>query len=77
MITMSGLPRLSIRVAPAESLSLELQDFARAIRTGSWPGSDVTLSLEIVAAMESAEASMREGGTPRTIAAILESSQAA
>jgi predicted dehydrogenase len=65
------------RVAPAEPLSLELQDFARAVRTGEEPRSNVGLGLEIVAAMEGAEASMRERGAPRRIAPALEHSQAA
>ena len=58
------------RVAPAEPLSLELQDFANAIRTGEEPRSNVALGLEIVAAMEGAEASMRERGAPRSVAAF-------
>jgi len=57
------------RVAPAEPLSLELQDFAHAIRTGEEPRSNVGLGLEIVAAMESAEASMRERGAPLAVSA--------
>jgi predicted dehydrogenase len=65
------------RVAPAEPLSLELQDLARAIHTGSEPRSNVTLGLEIVATMESAEASMREHGAPRLVAPMLERAQAA
>jgi predicted dehydrogenase len=65
------------RVAPAEPLSLELQDFAHAIRTGEEPRSNVALGLEIVAAMEGAEDSMREGGTPRAIAPLLAPSRAA
>jgi predicted dehydrogenase len=65
------------RVAPAEPLSLELQDFARAIRTGEEPRSNVGLGLEIVAAMEGAEASMREHGAPRLIAPQLARAQAA
>jgi predicted dehydrogenase len=57
------------RVAPAEPLSLELQDFARSIRTGEEPRSNVGLGLEIVSVIETAEASMRERGTPRSVAA--------
>lgn len=55
------------RVAPAEPLSLELKDFAHAIRTGAQPRSNVDLGLEIVAVMESAETSMRERGAPRRV----------
>ena len=53
--------------AAAEPLRLELQDFANSIRTGAWPRSNVELGLEIVAAMESAETSMRERGAPRRV----------
>lgn len=59
------------RVAAAEPLSLELKDFAHAIHTGAQPRSNVDLGLEIVAAMESAETSMRQRGTPRRVAARL------
>jgi predicted dehydrogenase len=65
------------RVAPAEPLSLELQDFARSIRTGESPRSNVDLGVEIVAVMESAEASMRERGAPRLVAPALERLQVA
>jgi predicted dehydrogenase len=65
------------RVAPAEPLSLELQDFANSIHTGSEPRSSVSLGIEIVAAIESAEISMRERGAPRTVETMLESPRAA
>jgi predicted dehydrogenase len=52
------------RVEPAEPLRLELEDFARSIRTGSEPRSSLALGLEIVAAVELAEASLRAGGKP-------------
>jgi len=52
------------RVQPQEPLSLELQDFANAIRTGEEPRSNLALGVEIVAAVEMAEASMRENGAP-------------
>jgi predicted dehydrogenase len=55
------------RVPAAEPLHLELQDFANSIRTGASPRSNVELGLEIVAAMESAETSMRERGAPRRV----------
>jgi predicted dehydrogenase len=55
---------VSPRVEPQEPLRLELQDFARAIRTGEEPRSNVTLGLDIVATVEMAEASMRENGVP-------------
>ena len=57
------------RVQPQEPLSLELQDFAKAIRTGEEPRSNLALGVEIVAAVELAEASMREGGAPQELLA--------
>ena len=65
------------RIPPAEPLSLELQDFAKAIHTGEEPRSNVGLGLEIVAAMEGAETSMRDHGAPRLLAPLLERSRAA
>jgi predicted dehydrogenase len=52
------------RVEPQEPLRLELEDFARAIRTGEEPRSSLALGIEIVAAVELAEASLRAGGQP-------------
>jgi predicted dehydrogenase len=52
------------RVEAAEPLSLELQDFARAIHTGRVPRSHALLGLETVAAIEAAETSLRNGGEP-------------
>lgn len=60
------------RVEPAEPLRLELEDFARAIRTGSEPRSNVSLGIQIVAAVEMASASIRDNGTPLTLAPRLE-----
>ncbi len=57
------------RVQPQEPLRLELEDFARAIRTGSEPRSNVALGIEIVAAVEMASASIRDNGTPLALAA--------
>jgi predicted dehydrogenase len=56
------------RVQPQEPLSLELQDFANAIRTGEPPRSNLALGVEIVAAVEMAEASMRDNGVPLELA---------
>jgi predicted dehydrogenase len=55
------------RVEPQEPLRLELEDFARAIRTGEEPRSSIALGIEIVAAIELAEASLRAGGQPLTL----------
>jgi predicted dehydrogenase len=52
------------RVEPQEPLRLELEDFARSIRTGEEPRSSLALGIEIVAAVELAEASLRAGGQP-------------
>ena len=52
------------RVDPQEPLRLELEDFAHAIRTGEEPRSNLALGIEIVAAIELAETSLRAGGKP-------------
>jgi predicted dehydrogenase len=52
------------RLDAYEPLSLELEDFARAIHTGSTPRSSAQLGLEIVGAIEAAEASLRRRGAP-------------
>jgi predicted dehydrogenase len=56
------------RIEPQEPLRLELQDFARAIRTGEEPRSNAALGVEIVAAVEAAEISLRRGGLPYPLA---------
>lgn len=60
------------RVPPQEPLGLELKDFARAIRTGEEPRSNVALGLDIVAAVEMAQASMRDNGAPQSYTPITE-----
>jgi predicted dehydrogenase len=52
------------KVDAAEPLSLELEDFAAAIRTGREPQSNAELGVEIVAVIEAAEASLRRHGAP-------------
>jgi predicted dehydrogenase len=52
------------RLEPAEPLSLELQDFSRAIRTGRLPRSHAQLGLDTVSTIEAAETSLRLGGEP-------------
>src|SRR3954470_17513025 len=59
-----AIPRLDA----AEPLGQELSDFARAIRTGETPRSHARLGLEVVLAMEAAEASLRQGGAPVAVA---------
>jgi len=55
------------RVEPQEPLRLELEDFARAIRTGREPHSNLDLGIEIVAAVESIQASMLRCGAPLSL----------
>jgi predicted dehydrogenase len=64
------------RVEPQEPLRLELEDFAHAIRTGEEPRSNLALGLEIVAIVEVAQASLREGGTPLALAPLVEEAAA-
>ena len=52
------------RVDAAEPLSLELADFARAVRTGATPRSHATLGYAVVGIIEAAEESLRRNGQP-------------
>jgi predicted dehydrogenase len=63
---------VSPRVQPQEPLRLELDDFARAIRTGEEPRSNAALGVQIVAAIELAEASMRANGVPFALESLSE-----
>jgi predicted dehydrogenase len=56
------------RIEAAEPLSLELADFANAIRTGEEPRSNSALGLEIVRALEAAHVSMERSGDPVALA---------
>jgi predicted dehydrogenase len=60
------------RVEAAEPLSLELQDFALAIRTGVMPRSHAQLGVETVAVIEAAETSLRLKGKPVALEPVLE-----
>jgi predicted dehydrogenase len=60
------------RLEPAEPLALELQDFAHCIRTGATPRSHAYLGVEVVAAMEAAQESLRRGGVPVSVAKVAE-----
>jgi predicted dehydrogenase len=64
------------RVDAHEPLSLELKDFANAIRTGEEPRSNVSLGLDIVGAVEQAQASMLLNGAPQTCVAREETAAA-
>lgn len=52
------------RLDAVEPLSLELADFAQAIRKGTEPQSSGRLGVEIVRAMEAAHASLERAGEP-------------
>jgi predicted dehydrogenase len=52
------------RIEAAEPLSLELADYARAIRTGDEPRSHGRLGLEIVRVLSAASLSMERDGVP-------------
>jgi predicted dehydrogenase len=53
------------RVDAHEPLSLELKDFAHAIRTGEEPRSNVSIGLDIVNAVEMALSSIQLNGAPQ------------
>jgi predicted dehydrogenase len=55
------------RIEPEEPLSLELEDFARAMRTGDEPRSNSALGLEIVRVVGAAERSLRNHGQPTVL----------
>ena len=52
------------RIEAAEPLALELEDFARAIATGSTPRSNSSLGLEVVRALDAVHRSMERSGEP-------------
>jgi predicted dehydrogenase len=52
------------RLEPAEPLGLELEDFARAIQTGTAPRSSGRLGVDIVRILEAAHASLTSSGAP-------------
>jgi predicted dehydrogenase len=56
-----SIPRVDAR----EPLSLELKDFAHAIRTGEEPRSNVSIGLDIVNAVEMALSSIQLNGAPQ------------
>jgi predicted dehydrogenase len=58
------------RIDAHEPLSLELADFARAIRKGTMPRSNAALGLEIVSVLEAADASLRRNGQPIALAPL-------
>jgi predicted dehydrogenase len=60
------------RIDAAEPLSLELADFANAIRTGERPRSHAELGYEIVLAIDAAEESLRRNGQPVAVTRVPE-----
>jgi predicted dehydrogenase len=62
------------RIEPEEPLSLELADFAHAIRTGEEPRSHARFALEIVRVLEAAERSLQNHGQPTVLGLDLSSS---
>ena len=64
------------RVEPKEPLRLELEDFARSIRTGEEPRSSLALGIEIVATIELAGDSMRRGGAPLALPVLADKAAA-
>ena len=64
---------VSPRVDAAEPLGLELDDFCRAIRTGSTPRASATLGIEVLRMVESAERSLTEGGARTAVPPAIES----
>jgi predicted dehydrogenase len=55
------------RIDAAEPLSLELEDFALAIRERKEPLSNARFGLEVVKAIEAAEMSLQQGGQPLNV----------
>jgi predicted dehydrogenase len=55
------------RIEAEEPLSLELEDFAKAIRTGKQPRSHTALGLEIVRVLAAAEQSLQNHGQPTVL----------
>lgn len=59
---------VSPRVDSAEPLSLELDDFCHAVRTGGQPRSSANLGVEVVRVIEAAERSQLDGGARTAVA---------
>ncbi len=65
------------RLDAAEPLALELEDFARAIATGSTPRSHARLGVEIVKVLEAAHLSLASSGGPVSLNGISPSDELA
>jgi predicted dehydrogenase len=60
---------VSPRIEVTEPLSLELDDFCRAIRTGSSPRASAQVGVDVVRMIEAAERSLQHGGTRSEVVA--------
>jgi predicted dehydrogenase len=60
------------RLEAAEPLGLQLEDMAKAIRTGSRPRSHAGIGVEIVRVLEAAHASLTSSGGPVAVGAVSE-----
>jgi len=63
---------VSPRVDVSEPLSLELDDFCQAIRTGSRPRAHVELGIDVVRMVEAAERSLGDGGARTGVPPLIE-----
>ena len=61
---------VSPRVDVVEPLSLELDDFCRAVREGGTPRSSAAIGLEVVRTVEAAERSLAGGGVRTAVAGV-------
>jgi predicted dehydrogenase len=57
-------------ISAIEPLSLELEDFGRAIRTGQPPRSSPELGLDVIAMIEAVDASLERGGVSVDLVAV-------
>ena len=63
---------MSPRVDVTEPLSLELDDFCRAIRTGSGVRASVELGIDVVRMVDAAERSLGNGGARTAVPPAIE-----
>jgi predicted dehydrogenase len=68
---------VSPRIDVTEPLALELDDFCRAVRTGSGTRSTPELGIAVVRVIEAAERSLAQGGTRTTVAPAVEAAREA
>jgi predicted dehydrogenase len=59
---------VSPHISGEEPLALQLADFVRAVRRGGLPGRGLDLARNVVRLAEAAEASLRNGGEPMSLA---------